>query len=78
MDGTLASLGDHYSIAEQSKNHRNSAYDRIVINAATRFFVAADRPLTGNRNNCRAMDHTGPVGPGRPSRTTAPTATSGS
>ncbi|MFD5301367.1 hypothetical protein [Streptomyces rochei] len=78
MDGTLASLGDHYSIAEQSKNHRDSAYYRIVINAATRFVVAADRPLTGNRNNCRTMDHTGPVGPRHPSRTTAPTARSGS
>lgn len=44
---------DH-NIAEQSKKYRYSTNHQVVIDADARLVVAAGRPFSGNRNDCKA------------------------
>lgn len=53
VDGTLVPTRDD-TIAEQSKNYRYSTNHQVAIDADTRQVVAVGRPLSGNRNDCRA------------------------
>ncbi len=53
VDGTLVPTRDH-TIAEQSKNYGYSTNHQVVIDADTRLVVAVGRPVTGNRNDCKA------------------------
>lgn len=58
VDGTLVPTRDH-TIAEQSKNYRYSTNHQVVIDADTRLVVAVGRPVTGNRNDCKAWTLSG-------------------
>ena len=58
VDGTLVPTRDH-SIAEQSKNYRQSTNRQVVIDADTRLVVAVGRPLPGHRNDCKAWEPSG-------------------
>ncbi|MCL6289186.1 transposase [Streptomyces sp. ID03-2B] len=58
VDGTLVPTRDH-AIAERSKNHRYSTNHQVVIDADTRLVVVVDRPLSGNRNDCKAWEESG-------------------
>ncbi|MFF6877995.1 transposase [Streptomyces sp. NPDC012474] len=58
VDGTLVPTRDH-TIAEQSKNYRYSTNHQVVIDADTRLVVAVGRPVTGNRNDCKAWELSG-------------------
>ncbi|MGW2776498.1 transposase [Streptomyces olivaceoviridis] len=58
VDGTLVPTRDH-TIAEQSKNYRYSTNHQVVIDADTRPVVAVGRPVTGNRNDCKAWGLSG-------------------
>lgn len=49
---------DH-TVAEQSKNYRYSTNHQVVIDADTRLVVAVGRPVTGNRNDCKAWEFSG-------------------
>jgi hypothetical protein len=53
VDGTLVPTRDR-TVAASSKNYRYSTNHQVVIDAATRLVVAVDKPLPGNRNDCRA------------------------
>lgn len=55
VDGTLVPTRDH-TVAEQSKNYRYSTNHQVVIDADTYLVVVVDRPLPGNRNDCRAWE----------------------
>ena len=57
VDGTLVPTRDHQG-AEQSKNYRYSTNQQIVIDADTRL-VVVDRPVPGNRNDCKAWELSG-------------------
>lgn len=58
VDGTLVPTRDD-TIAEQSKNYRYSTNHQVVIDADTRQVIAVGRPLSGNRNDCRAWEQSG-------------------
>ncbi|MCC8340270.1 transposase [Streptomyces sp. R1] len=58
VDGTLVPTRDH-TVAEQSKNYRYSTNHQVVIDADTRLVVAVGRPVTGNRNDCKAWELSG-------------------
>ena len=58
VDGTLVPTRDH-AVAEQSKNYRYSTNHQVVIDAYTRLVVLVGRPLTGNRNDCKAWEESG-------------------
>ncbi|MFE7843302.1 transposase [Streptomyces sp. NPDC057474] len=58
VDGTLVPTRDH-TIAEQSKNYRYSTNNQVVIDADSRLVVVVGRPLTGNRNDCKAWEESG-------------------
>jgi hypothetical protein len=58
VDGTLVPTRDH-TVAEQSKNYKNSTNHQVVIDADTRHVVAIGRPLPGNRNDCKAWELSG-------------------
>ncbi|WP_097900889.1 transposase [Streptomyces sp. b94] len=58
VDGTLVPTRDH-TVAEQSKNYRYSTNHQVVIDADTRLVVVVDRPLAGNRNDCKAWEESG-------------------
>ncbi|WP_217251486.1 transposase [Streptomyces sp. AC602_WCS936] len=58
VDGTLVPTRDH-TVAEQSKNYRYSTNHQVVIDADTRRVVAVGRPVTGNRNDCKAWEISG-------------------
>ncbi|CCK24998.1 Putative transposase for insertion sequence element IS112 [Streptomyces davaonensis JCM 4913] len=58
VDGTLIPTRDH-SVAERSKNYRYSTNHQVVIDADTRRVVVVGRPLTGNRNDCKAWEESG-------------------
>ncbi|WP_329538490.1 transposase (plasmid) [Streptomyces sp. NBC_01450] len=58
VDGTLVPTRDH-TVAEQSKNYRYSTNHQVVIDADTRLVVAVGRPLSGNRNDCKAWELSG-------------------
>ncbi|MCZ9348128.1 transposase, partial [Streptomyces sp. TRM76130] len=58
VDGTLVPTRDH-TVAEQSKNYRYSTNHQVVIDADTRLVVAVGRPVTGNRNDCKAWEISG-------------------
>nr|WP_210167974.1 transposase [Streptomyces sp. SID4946] len=63
VDGTLVPTRDH-TIAEQSKNYRSrpttrSSSTQVVIDADTRLVVVVGRPVTGNRNDCKAWTLSG-------------------
>ncbi|MET8182840.1 transposase [Streptomyces sp. NPDC005336] len=58
VDGTLVPTRDH-AVAEQSKNYRYSTNHQVVIDADTRLVVAVGRPVTGNRNDCKAWELSG-------------------
>ncbi|TWD17708.1 DDE family transposase [Streptomyces sp. T12] len=58
VDGTLVPTRDH-TVAEQSKNYRHSTNHQVVIDADTRLVVAVGRPVTGNRNDCKAWELSG-------------------
>lgn len=58
VDGTLVRTRDH-TVAEQSKNYRYSTNHQVVIDADTRLVVAVGRPVTGNRNDCKAWELSG-------------------
>jgi hypothetical protein len=58
VDGTLVTTRDHL-VAEQSKNYRYSTNHQVVIDADTRLVVAVGRPVTGNRNDCKACELSG-------------------
>ncbi|MFF9119125.1 transposase [Streptomyces massasporeus] len=58
VDGTLVPTRDH-QVAEQSKNYRYSTNHQVVIDADTRLVVAVGRPLSGNRNDCKAWELSG-------------------
>ncbi len=51
-DGALAPTRDH-TVAEQSKNYRNSTDLPVVIDDDTRLVVVVGRPLAGNRKDCK-------------------------
>ncbi len=73
VDGTLVPTRDH-TVAEQSKNYRYSTNHQVVIDADTRLVVAIGRPVTGNRNDCKAWELSGAKPPSagpRSSRTAA-------
>ena len=53
VDGTLVPTRDS-EVAEQAKNCRYSTNHQIVIDADTRRVVVIGRPLSGNRNDCKA------------------------
>ncbi|GAA3311722.1 hypothetical protein GCM10020295_82040 [Streptomyces cinereospinus] len=57
-DGTLVSTRDH-SAAEQSTNYRYSTNHQVVIDADTRMVVVVGRPVSGNRNDCKAWELSG-------------------
>lgn len=59
VDGALVPTREH-TVAEQSKNYRYSTHHRVVIEADTRLVVAVGRPLSGNRNDCKAWKLSGP------------------
>jgi hypothetical protein len=56
--GTLVPTRDHV-VAEQSTNYRYSTTHQVVIDADARLVVAVDRPLPGNRNDCKAWELSG-------------------
>ncbi|MFJ5974833.1 transposase [Streptomyces sp. NPDC093060] len=58
VGGTLDPARDH-TVAEQSKNYRYSTNHQVVIDADPRHVVAVDRPVTGNRNDCKAWELSG-------------------
>jgi hypothetical protein len=58
VDGTLVPTRDH-TVAEQSKNYRYSTNHQVVIDADSCLVVAVGRPVTGNRNDCRAWEESG-------------------
>ena len=58
VDGTLVPTRDQ-AVAEQSKNYRYSTNNQVVIDANTRLVVAVGRPVTGNRNDCKAWEISG-------------------
>ena len=58
VDGTLVPTRDH-TIAKQSKNYRYSTNHQVVIDADTRLVVAIGRPVSGNRNDCKAWELSG-------------------
>ncbi|MCD9592384.1 transposase [Streptomyces sp. 8ZJF_21] len=58
VDGTLVPTRDH-RIAEQSKNYRYFTNHQVVIDADTRLIVAVSRPVSGNRNDCKAWELSG-------------------
>ncbi|MGW3463105.1 transposase [Streptomyces olivaceoviridis] len=58
VDDTLVPTRDH-TIAEQSKNYRYSTNHQVVIDADTRLIVAVGRPVSGNRNDCKAWELSG-------------------
>ncbi|MGR6999021.1 transposase [Yinghuangia aomiensis] len=58
VDGTLVPTRDH-TIAEKSKNYRYSTNHQVVIDADTRLVVVVGRPVTGNRNDCKAWGLSG-------------------
>ncbi|MER5532566.1 transposase [Streptomyces mirabilis] len=58
VDGTLVPTRDH-TVAEQSKNYRYSTNHQVVIDADSRLVVAVGRPVTGNRNDCKAWELSG-------------------
>jgi hypothetical protein len=58
VDGTLVPTRDH-QVAEQSKNYRYSTNHQVVIDADTCLVVAVGRPVTGNRNDCKAWEESG-------------------
>ncbi|WP_438699367.1 transposase [Streptomyces antarcticus] len=58
VDGTLVPTRDH-TVAAQSKNYRYSTNHQVVIDADTRLVVVVGRPLTGNRNDCKAWEESG-------------------
>ncbi|TWD11708.1 DDE superfamily endonuclease [Streptomyces sp. T12] len=58
VDGILVPTRDH-TVAEQSKNYRYSTNHQVVIDADTRLVVAVGRPVTGNRNDCKAWEFSG-------------------
>lgn len=58
VDGTLVPTRDH-EVAEQSRNYRCSTNHQVVIDADTRRVVVVDRPLPGNRNDCKAWEESG-------------------
>ncbi|MFE7332074.1 transposase [Streptomyces sp. NPDC057565] len=57
VDGTLVRTRDR-TVAEQSKNYRYSTNHQVVIDADTRLVVVG-RPVTGNRNDCKAWELSG-------------------
>lgn len=58
VDGTLAPTRDH-TIAERSNSYRCSNNHQVVIDTDTRLVVVVGRPLTGNRNDCKAWEESG-------------------
>jgi hypothetical protein len=58
VDGPLVPTRDH-TVAEQSKNYRYLTNHQVVIDADARLVVAVGRPVTGNRNDCKAWDLSG-------------------
>ncbi len=58
VDGPPVPTRDH-TVAEQSKNYRYSTNHQVVIDADTRLVVAVGRPVTGNRNDCKAWELSG-------------------
>ncbi|MGW0550016.1 transposase [Streptomyces altiplanensis] len=58
VDGTLVPTRDH-TVAEQSKNYRYSTNHQVVIDTDSRLVVAVGRPVTGNRNDCKAWELSG-------------------
>lgn len=58
VDGTLVPIRDH-TVAEQAKNHWYSTNHQVVIDADSRLVVAVGRPVTGNRNDCKAWELSG-------------------
>ncbi|MCQ8775152.1 transposase [Streptomyces telluris] len=58
VDGTLVPTRDH-TVAERSKNYRYSTNHQVIIDADNRLVVAAGRPVTGNRNDCKAWELSG-------------------
>lgn len=57
VDGTLVPSRDH--TIEQSKNYRYSTNHQVVVDADTRLIVVVGRPLSGNRNDCKAWEESG-------------------
>ncbi|WP_345680805.1 transposase [Yinghuangia aomiensis] len=58
VDGTLVPTRDH-AVAERSKNYRYSTNHQVVIDTDARLVVVVGRPVTGNRNDCRAWQLSG-------------------
>ncbi|MEV6225571.1 transposase, partial [Nocardia fluminea] len=58
VDGTLVPTRDH-KVAVPSKNYRYSTNHQVVIDADTELVVALGKPLSGNRNDCRAWAESG-------------------
>ncbi|GGW16596.1 hypothetical protein GCM10018980_20070 [Streptomyces capoamus] len=58
VDGTLVPTRDH-SVAEQSKNYRDSTAHHVVIDADTRLVVVVGRSLPGNRHDARGWAESG-------------------
>lgn len=58
VDGALVPTRDH-TVAEQSKNYRYSTNHQVVIDADTRLVIAVGRPVTDNRNDCKAWELSG-------------------
>ncbi|EST36736.1 hypothetical protein M878_00405 [Streptomyces roseochromogenus subsp. oscitans DS 12.976] len=54
----LVPTRDH-TVAEQPKNYRYSTNHQVVIDADTRLAAAVGRPVTGNRNDCKAWELSG-------------------
>jgi hypothetical protein len=50
---------EYLTIAEHSKNYRYSPNHQVVIDAGTRRVVVVGRPLSGNRNDCKAWEQSG-------------------
>ncbi len=55
VDGTPVPIRDH-TITEPSRNYRYSINRQVVIDTDTRLVVAVGRPVTGNRNDCKAWE----------------------
>jgi DDE superfamily endonuclease/DDE family transposase len=58
VGGTLVPARDH-SVAEQSKNYRYSTNHQVVIDADSCLVVSVGRPVSGNRNDCKAWELSG-------------------
>ncbi|CAM5717876.1 hypothetical protein SHIRM173S_10136 [Streptomyces hirsutus] len=67
VDGTLVPMRD-CTVAEQPKNYRYSTNHQVVDDADPRLGVAVGRPVTDNRNDCKAWELPGAKGGGSPPR----------